>query len=734
MITSHRADIAIFQESAASNLEGAYRLRPRVRENLVKFIWHDINEEDLLEDDNLLNLLDSRSHHKPDEFMHFDADMLRFLASTGYPPYRVFAEPDGTIERSWIHTGCFSGIVEPGSAESLPDGCATFSGEYFDVLSRQLTILLFLVSVRKFTLEESSNIDQGDAVPLSLAQNKQMETACINDWRWSLRHPYRPPKVDNLDICSKLVQTRLEEARDRLHGIRECPRTFQDYTKKFESHDPEWVLDKDGKPWLGPVSRSTRNQFRDHSVTKAVVYTFREAWVWSTLSYRLASVQGHTPRSTEWNDAVRSLKVYLNGVVRSHLLTNLRFYFMTSPAFKGYMFRTTKRRAGKIEHDIDFKHDLIADLTHDKLGWIFAQLVKSGEGAWRGLDDITLIIELRRLLENGTVSSVHICSSLYKVIADLALYAELWIQCRAYAPAIFYHMSVADHEVESTDTKRAIEDWHQIGRELMKLFDRENDETFFRLGHTVHHSLDTLQYPVDKPRNKSRNMTMQNSELALDNFWDEFDKHVKKHCSQHCFDVWESLWPQKEDLRRTEDWKDAETAPLVGRLAAVNLDFGHEEKAPATEVARPPKKKSKKKKRKAQVPESENIQDARPNEAEDDTTQPEKPRISVSKRAWEVFHDGLWFVPKEKKKPAELRWQDFLHAMTSLGFNATKMFGSVWRFEAGERAQSAGLERSINFHEPHGNTTKLGPWKARRYGRRLTRVYGIDMSSLSAGK
>lgn len=64
--------------------------------------------------------------------------------------------------------------------------------------------------------------------------------------------------------------------------------------------------------------------------------------------------------------------------------------------------------------------------------------------------------------------------------------------------------------------------------------------------------------------------------------------------------------------------------------------------------------------------------------------------------------------------------------MTSLGFNAIKMFGDM--------AKSAGLERSINFHKPHGNTTKLDPWRLRRYGQRLTRVYGIDMSYSFAEK
>ncbi|KAI7779002.1 hypothetical protein LA080_001432 [Diaporthe eres] len=478
------------------------RVRSRIEENLVRFRWHDMNEEDLLEDDNFLILLDSRSQHAPDEFMHFDADMLRFLASTGVTPYRVFTQPGDTIsQKQWVLTGCFKTFAEPYSDIHLPDDCAVFSGEYLEVLERQFHILTFLSSANNLILEESSKIGSADTAPPSLPSSTQSERTCTDDWRLSLVYPYLPPTVDNLDMCSKLIQTRLDEARDLLFGI-------------------QMLLDKKGDRSIGPNSLGTQGSFRDKSVAEAIVATFKEA----------------------------------------------------------------------------FGHE------------------RSGFGGAR--------------------------------------------------------FGYFDHRAPAADRER-------------------------KGAHC--------------------------------------DQHVDEHCSPHIVEVWKSLWPRKEDLRRTQDWKDTETAPLVGHLAAVNLSFGDEEKAPASEVPRP-SKKSKKKKRKAQIPEPGNIEDPRPNRDEDGTTQPEKPRISVSKRAWEVFHDGLWFVPKEKKKPAELRWQDFLHATTSLGFNATKMFGSVWRFEAGERAQSAGLERSINFHEPHENTTKLGPWKARRYGRRLTRVYGIDMSSLFAGK
>lgn len=183
--------------------------------------------------------------------------------------------------------------------------------------------------------------------------------------------------------------------------------------------------------------------------------------MWDTLSHCLASVQSHTPRSTEWNDAVRNLKVYLKEAVRPMLLTRLRFFYMTSPFFKKKIFRTTTRTGGKIEHRINFKKDFVA-LTHDKLGWILAQLVRAEDGL-KGLDDITLIIELRRLVEDGNVSTDYVPASVHKSIADLALYAEIWIQCQAYAPAIFYHMSVADRGVESKGAGAVVGYWHQTG-------------------------------------------------------------------------------------------------------------------------------------------------------------------------------------------------------------------------------------------------------------------------------
>lgn len=115
---------------------------------------------------------------------------------------------------------------------------------------------------------------------------------------------------------------------------------------------------------------------------------------------------------------------------------------------------------------------------------------------------------------------------------------------------------------------------------------------------------------------------MQNPESALENFWAGFDKHIKEHCSKHIVEPWERLWPRKESLTRTQDWKD-DLAPLVGGLGAVNLEFGHEENMSRSIRRQPPKQKSKKTKRKPQASSSENTEDPQPDQADDDHTQPE---------------------------------------------------------------------------------------------------------------
>lgn len=169
-----------------------------------------------------------------------------------------------------------------------------------------------------------------------------------------------------------------------------------------------------------------------------------------------------------------------------------------------------------------------------------------------GIDPATLIIEIRRMLESDDTQVMHVNADVHRAVADLALWAELLVQCRAYAPTIFFHRVPETSRIEEADTVNVLFDlW--ASKELAHLTNPAQDEKFVRLGHTAHHSLDNLEYPIDKPRNKARNATMQASEDNLDKFWDGFDEHVKKVLfKSHCCYVEVALAVKGESAKDTE--------------------------------------------------------------------------------------------------------------------------------------------------------------------------------------
>lgn len=130
------------------------------------------------------------------------------------------------------------------------------------------------------------------------------------------------------------------------------------------------VLDEAGKPSIGPISLGTRDSFRDKSVTQAVLEISKEACTWHTLSRRIASVQDQSKGSDESKHAVLELKVYLQEILLPQPLHLLRSRFSNLPAAKAYVFRKTKRRAGKFDHRILFINGCLSPLPVLIMGFI----------------------------------------------------------------------------------------------------------------------------------------------------------------------------------------------------------------------------------------------------------------------------------------------------------------------------------------------------------------------------
>ncbi|KAH9896314.1 hypothetical protein F4778DRAFT_783591 [Xylariomycetidae sp. FL2044] len=75
----------------------------------------------------------------------------------------------------------------------------------------------------------------------------------------------------------------------------------------------------------------------------------------------------------------------------------------------------------------------------------------------------------------------------------------------------------------------------------------------------------------------------------------------------------------------------------------------------------------------------------------------------------------------------EVNWPDLWYAMDAIGFEPTKLRGSAWSLvPCNDELHVSG--RTITCPEPHPST-RGAFWEARRFGRRLTRKYGLTGDS-----
>ncbi|KAH6679841.1 hypothetical protein F5X68DRAFT_212236 [Plectosphaerella plurivora] len=167
-----------------------------------------------------------------------------------------------------------------------------------------------------------------------------------------------------------------------------------------------------------------------------------------------------------------------------------------------------------------------------------------------------------------------------------------------------------------------------------------------------------FQYPATKKQTRENVEAIRAAEAALDRFWDAFLLAYEGTLSQRVLDI------------------------LVKRERPRTKPFGSESKGSG------------------QVDKAEG-----------------KETITVDKRAAKVF-DALFFVPGSSGG-SETNWGDFLHAMTSAGLAAERIYASLWQFKR------EGDATAMQIAEPHPSG-KMPAVMCRQIGRRLARAYGWE--------
>lgn len=420
---------------------------------------------------------------------------------------------------------------------------------------------------------------------------------------------------------------------------------------------------------------------------------------------------------------------YLVGILRFRFFINqlakdwlndLKTTVAASPPMRSYFVRYPAENLNNIV--ITMKPGVKQNSVEKELVWLLRTLWEDGKDLFFARMPM-IVDELERLLRAEPKAREMISGYVAGRIGDLSILCECLRQLEIYQPWAngYENASVSREDGLKKDLGVWRDGWAGIYSTMkskpmlanFKLAD-PSDKKFF--------------YPTEKRRTKETVDALRQAEANLDAFWDKFDKSLYAKAGDLRKTALQKLLSQKRTLQRTPEWvapppaEKKTTKPAVAEDDAIyrplsTFYFELAGGAPAEKaVPAPPKTKVKTRgAANASVAEQQQqLTDATANLTLDD----QQPTFRVDSRALKVFRN-LFYQPAVTSTPGEVSWNDFLHAMTSAGFGAEKLYGSVWHFQPTQ----LDVERSIQFHEPHP-VGKIPFRMARRIGRRLARAYG----------
>ncbi|KAI3394243.1 hypothetical protein diail_2984 [Diaporthe ilicicola] len=719
------------------------------------FMWPYINQEDLSGPKMLLLLLNSRGRHAPCEFAAADHHAMRFgKVAHAFIPTKV--------ER---HTMVLGGATGPGDYGKLlawdehPDakrwgacGIQYRPAEGFFILEAQDRLMPFLVSCCEQILHDiPREILFSEAFPVEpepkLVTETESETIGFNSFvAIAAEAPYRvPPRLD-FGRIEKLLAAKKSAAEDHLLSLREDPSYFAETLHNFAEHRTENIKDEDGDPHplLDNPGKTRKNLFWGFSS----IYMLTLAYLSLETFTRLHSLAQECRVLLEKHAASASLledlpEDFLHAMMKLHFYASqaVPFYLVTlnldtkaSPSFRKFFVyeppdfilapsELLKQRGVKMNQDERKVLGLLAIL-------------------W-GPESVTtptpyLVDELERLIDVSPEAKRLVTPCMANDIEDIAILTNVIRQLRVFEPWARSVGAAMDNYRNHIYAKFELKLAPCI-RDLPEL-DRY-DKNCQRIGELADISGGRFAWPIDHRHTKENVEILRRSEANLDAFWDYIDKlthpdlEKAEDCALHRF-LLEPQFIQRFPEWDEEDDQDDQDERTETEVPATDSD-------PACESIYKPmstlyfgtspsdsedlEKKLPKTKTKTKTRGRANSAAASSSEESDEDTDPPDPEpvFQVDARALEVFHT-LFHVASVDSTPGELPWQDFLHAMVSVGFAPKKLYGSVWQFHP----STLEVNRSINFHEPHPRG-KIRFCVARRFGRRLNRAYGWTAASFT---
>ncbi|KAJ3535329.1 hypothetical protein NM208_g7175 [Fusarium decemcellulare] len=727
MPSPHRPDFEAFVKESPQQREAGTR-------HTDSFMWPYINQEDLSQTKPLLLLLNARGHNPPSAFAGADNHSMHlgkvtkailpiFLnlhtmilnnADSAEEYGKLLSWDDHEDAFEWMHT----------RKQYLP-------GEGLVVLQAQERLLTFLVECCRELLHDIAADDlTSDTFPIQPAPPVKSESDSLGFESLAVmaaEGPYRLPAQLDLGRIESLLGARASAAEDHLWALRENPSYFAQELLETREHRQEMIKDTLGNPH--PATRRGRettlwarvvgNVLSDaHLALEVFSELHRQAQELQLLQKRhAAAISASKDLPEEYLLALLKFRHYLDQAAKGPL-NRLKIAVVASPPMRKFYQREPNDDINSTRIVVRSKAGPTMNKVESRLTWLLRTLWEDDKNLF--LAGLPLVVdELERLLQAEPSAQELVSGYVMQVIGDISIISQCSQQLQLYQPWAqnFENAAVEWDDDIKNDFAQRTKPWGQILTAL-------RDQKLINVARLAEPSAGKFTYPINKRRTRENVEALRRAELNLDKVWSQVD--VVMHAAKVDLDGTsiQRLLSQQRMLQRTPEWveptvmkgkehdiPDPDPDTLYEPFSAIfsSIKIKNEPIPPIQ-----PKVKVKTRGTTSK-PEINSTQDPIVDGPGPGDIQS---RFSVDSRALKVFR-VLFFNPTVTSTPGEVPWNDFLHAMTSTGFMAEKLYGSVWQFSP----TKLDVERSIHFHEPHPKG-KLAFEVARRYGRRLNRAYG----------
>ncbi|KAG9659514.1 hypothetical protein KCU64_g3805, partial [Aureobasidium melanogenum] len=753
MSERHRPDLTDFIN--ASDNESSH--------SLDAYKWPSINLEDLMRPGVLPIFINSRGSHHPYVFCHADLSACALGISAGKIRTNdvkgsIMLVPDNDTPQDYVQVVSESDTVN--SAYHDLTGSWFGTGEALLILEIQQRIWRFLLASAKIIIHDlvvqpvqdstCAHESQPDPLPTTESTFVTMASSTVDA-------PYRIPAQLELSRLKSLVSAKRSAVADHIWLLREDPSYFADCVNEWKEHQPEMLLDAQGKKHpihKAGLTKAFWNRVLRKMITDSYLslslwdYTHQEVCEFDKLSQKYPNPSPLQPLPEELALAIKKIR-HLLELLAANSIALLKSHVPPSPPMLNYWHRegtsTADHHSSKFRMLPNSRAD--HDPALDRLFWVYTTLWDD-KRALIGLH--VLVGELDRLTYADTRAKDLQSGLVVDNIGDLGVVSECLHQLSLYLP-----WSRTIEQELARNRQQVVEEFYTKSAEWDNF--RKMSWQGVDLAELGSPGDGRFSYPISNRRTKTNASALYKAEFHLDAFWSEVDKHLASQSVTLPDKMMRLLLSGNRSLQRTSEWEEPALEKLKGKMngrsnakthgkthGKSNVD-SHDK--PNGKSAAPQQKheavneplsstylqlrSSHKRQTSVQFQEALSISRGPRNsdglvtvghvgagtDCEASET-PKKTPFIVDKRAKKTL-SALFYTPSSNDTPGDTTWTDFVHAMLSIGFVVEKLFGSVWHFAPPESV----IGEHIQFHAPHAGD-KVRYHVARLFGRRLQRAYG----------